>query len=322
MIERTCALLEAMGEPHDIEDYQSGVTPRWCDGCGDNAILATVQRLCRDEGLTPERTVFVSGIGCSSRLPHYMSGYGFHGTHGRALPIAEGVKMSRPDLTVFVDTGDGDALSIGAAHWIHALRYNMDLTVLLHDNRVYGLTKKQASPTSPLGTKTNTTPHGSYLPALNPLTVTLGVTNASFVAQAVDWIPDLLYRIVSAAYRHRGLSFVRILQRCPVYMPGMFDPWIKDPGRMLLLRHERGIEVPVDLARIYREQREHDPSDLAAAREIASVEDPIPVGILFRDDDAPIYEDLRGAGLVRTPERIRAALDAELDRFAIPGRER
>ena len=316
MIERTCALLEAMSEPRDLADYQTGV-PRWCDGCGDNAILAAVQRVCRDAGLAPERTVFVSGIGCSSRLPHYMNTYGFHGTHGRALPIAEGVKMSRPDLAVFVDTGDGDALSIGAAHWIHALRYNMDLTVLLHDNRVYGLTKKQASPTTPLGVATNTTPKGSYLPPLNPLTVTLGVSNVSFVAQAVDWIPDLLYRIVLAAYRHRGLSFVRILQRCPEFMPGAFDPWIKDPSRMLLLHHERGIEVPADLARIYRERREHDPSDLAAAREIASIEDPIAVGILYRNDDAPLYEDVRRAGVARGADRIRAALDTELDRFAI-----
>jgi 2-oxoglutarate ferredoxin oxidoreductase subunit beta len=171
-----------------LEDYQGGV-PRWCSGCGDNAILTAVQRLCRDEGLAPERTVFVSGIGCSSRFPHYMKTYGFHGIHGRAFPLAEGIKMARPDLNVFVNTGDGDCCSIGAAHWIHAIRYNMNLTVILHDNQVYGLTKKQASPTSPLGLKSNTTPRGTVLGALNPLTVTLGVTNASFVAQGVDWIP-------------------------------------------------------------------------------------------------------------------------------------
>ena len=151
--------------------------PRWCNGCGDNAILAAVQRLCRDEDLAPEHTVFVSGIGCSSRFPHYMKTYGFHGIHGRAFPIAEGVKMARPDLNVFVNTGDGDCCSIGAAHWIHAIRYNMNLTVILHDNHVYGLTKKQASPTSPIGMKSNTTPRGAMLEALNPLTVTLGVQN-------------------------------------------------------------------------------------------------------------------------------------------------
>ena len=215
-------------EHHELEDYQSGV-PRWCTGCGDNAILAAVQRLCRDEDLRPEKTVFVSGIGCSSRFPHYMKTYGFHGIHGRALPVAEGVKMARPDLNVFVNTGDGDCCSIGAAHWIHAIRYNMNMTVMLHDNQIYGLTKKQASPTSPSGTKSNTTPRGSYLEALNPLTVTLGVQNVSFVAQAVDWIPEVLYDIVKAAYHHKGLSFVRILQRCPEWLPKLFDPWMHDP---------------------------------------------------------------------------------------------
>ena len=193
--------------------------PRWCTGCGDNAILAAVQRLCRDEDLRPEKTVFVSGIGCSSRFPHYMKTYGFHGIHGRALPIAEGVKMARPDLNVFVNTGDGDCCSIGAAHWIHAIRYNMNMTVILHDNQIYGLTKKQASPTSPIGIKSNTTPRGSYLEALNPLTVTLGVQNVSFVAQAVDWIPEVLYDIITAAYHHKGFSFVRIIQRCPEWLP-------------------------------------------------------------------------------------------------------
>ena len=150
----TIAAMECMlrmyEEHYDLEDYQSGV-PRWCTGCGDNAILAAVQRLCRDENLRPEKTVFVSGIGCSSRFPHYMKTYGFHGIHGRALPVAEGIKMARPDLTVFVNTGDGDCCSIGAAHWIHAIRYNMNLTVMLHDNQIYGLTKMQASPTSPHG---------------------------------------------------------------------------------------------------------------------------------------------------------------------------
>src|SRR4029079_12440799 len=165
------------------------------------------------------------------------------GLHGRALPLAEGVKMSRPDLHVFVSTGDGDCLSIGAAHWIHALRYNMALTVLLHDNRIYGLTKKQVSPTSPLGTKSNTTPKGSYLEALNPLTVTLGVANVSFVAQAVDWVPEVLYDIISAAYHHRGFSFVRIIQRCPEFLPKMFESWLHDPSRTVLLTHENGLKL-------------------------------------------------------------------------------
>ena len=193
----------------------------------------------------------------------------------------------------------------------------MDLTVLLHDNRIYGLTKKQVSPTSPMGTKSNTTPGGSLLRPLDPLSVTLAVPGVSFVAQAVDWIPELLHGIVLAAYRHRGLSFVRILQRCPEFMPGVFEPWVQDPGRMLLLTHPNGPTIDGSLAAIYRNRREHDPANLAAAREIASVEDPIPVGILYRDPSVPRYEEVRGAGRLRTPEQVRGTLEAEFDRFTI-----
>jgi 2-oxoglutarate/2-oxoacid ferredoxin oxidoreductase subunit beta len=312
----TQCVLRMYAEPPDLEDYQAGV-PRWCNGCGDNAILAAIQRLCRDNDLAPERTVFVSGIGCSSRFPHYMKTYGFHGIHGRALPIAEGVKMARPELDVFVNTGDGDCCSIGAAHWVHAVRYNMNITMLLHDNHIYGLTKKQASPTSPIGLKSNTTPRGAYLEALNPLTVTLGVQNVSFVAQAVDWIPELLYDIFKAAYDHKGFSFVRIIQRCPEMLPKMFDPWLHDPNRTLLLRHDRGLHIGAALAKVYRNQREHDPSNIHAAREVASIEDPIPVGIHYRNPEVPCYEDLRHNGRLQTPDYVRAGLEAELDKYTV-----
>ena len=309
-------ILQLHAEQHALEDYQGGV-PRWCSGCGDNAILAAVQRLCRDENLAPERTVFVSGIGCSSRLPHYMRTYGFHGIHGHAFPVAQGIKMARPDLDVFVNTGDGDCCSIGAAHWIHAIRYNMDMTVILHDNNIYGLTKKQASPTSPIGTKSNTTPRGSYLEALNPLSVTLGVQNVSFVAQGVDWAPEFLYDIISAAYRHHGFSFVRIIQRCPEFMPKVFDPWLHDPARTQILTHADGLKVPASAMKTYKNVLEHDPADIDRAREIASCIDPIPVGILYRDPSVPCYEDLRHAGQLRTPEHIRAGLEKELDKFTV-----
>jgi 2-oxoglutarate ferredoxin oxidoreductase subunit beta len=309
-------LLQMYDEHYDLEDYQSGV-PRWCTGCGDNAILAAVQRLCRDENLRPEKTAFISGIGCSSRFPHYMKTYGFHGIHGRALPIAEGVKMARPDLHVFVNTGDGDCCSIGAAHWIHAIRYNMNLTVLLHDNQIYGLTKMQASPTSPIGTKSNTTPRGSYLEALNPLSVTLGVQNVSFVAQAVDWIPEMLYDIIKAAYHHKGFSFIRIVQRCPEWLPEMFEPWIHDPNRILVLNHQNGLQVSASLAKVYKNQQAHDPSDLNRAREIASNLDPIPVGILYRNPDVPRYEEVRHAGQMRSTELIEKGLNAEFDKFTV-----
>jgi 2-oxoglutarate ferredoxin oxidoreductase subunit beta len=303
-------------EEHTLDEYQRGV-PRWCNGCGDNAILTAVQRLCRDEKLRPEQTVFVSGIGCSSRFPHYMKTYGFHSIHGRALPIAEGVKLARPDLHVFVNTGDGDCCSIGAAHWVHAIRYNMNLTVVLHDNHIYGLTKMQASPTTPRGLRSKTTPRGAYLEALNPLTVTLGVQNVSFVAQVVDWIPELVYDVIAAAYHHKGCSFVRIIQRCPEFLPNLLDPWLHDPNRTLLLTHERGLHVSASLGKVYKNQQEHDPSDLHRAREIATGEDPIPVGILYRNPEVPCYEDLREIKQLRTTELIRSGLESEFDKFTV-----
>ncbi len=299
-----------------VEDYGRAL-PRWCLGCGDHAILAAVQRFCRDEQLPPEKTVCVSGIGCSSRFPHYMETYGFHGIHGRALPIAEGIKMARPELNVFVSTGDGDCCSIGAAHWIHAIRYNMDMTVLLHDNEIYGLTKKQASPTSPRGLTTNTTPRGSYLNPLNPLSATLGVANVSFVAQAVDWIPDILHEIIRMAYHHKGFSFVRILQRCPAYLPNTFEARVKDPSSVRLLTHEDGLVPTPAIARVYGNQEEHDPLDIHRAREIASVSDPIPVGILYRDPAVPRYEDSFDSDRTDTAETTGTALERELDKITI-----
>jgi len=309
-------LMKMYQEEHNLEDYQGSI-PRWCNGCGDNAILTAVQRLCRDEKLRPEKTVFVSGIGCSSRFPHYMKTYGFHGIHGRALPIAEGIRLARPDLHVFVNTGDGDCFSIGAAHWVHAIRYNMNLTVVVHDNHIYGLTKMQASPTTPRGLKSKTTPRGAYLEPLNPLTVTLGIQNVSFVAQAVDWVPEVVYEIISAAFHHKGCSFVRIIQRCPEFLPELLDPWMNDPNRTLLLTHENGLHVSAALGKVYKNQQEHDPSNLNRAREIASSEDPIPVGILYRNPAVPCYEDMRVIQPLRTPEFIQRGLDSELDKFTV-----
>jgi 2-oxoglutarate ferredoxin oxidoreductase subunit beta len=193
----------------------------------------------------------------------------------------------------------------------------MNMTVMLHDNHVYGLTKMQASPTSPKGLKSNTTPRGAYLDALNPLTVTLGVQNVSFVAQAVDWIPEVVHSLISAAFHHKGLSFVRIIQRCPEFLPKMFEPWLHDPQKTLLLTHDKGLHVSPGIAKVYTNQRSHDPADLDAAREIASVIDPIPVGILYHDPDVPCYEDLRATTMLRTPELIRTGLEAELDKFTI-----
>ncbi len=304
------------GHFHPIEDYQ-GRDPRWCAGCGDHTILTALLRLCRDEQLPPEKTVFVSGIGCSSRMPHYLKTYGFHGLHGRALPVAEGIAIRRPDLHVIVSTGDGDCCSIGAGHWIHAIRYNMNMTVLMHDNCVYGLTKMQASPTSPQGLKSNTSPRGAVLAPLNPLITALSVSNASFVAQAPDWIPDVLYSIISQGFHHKGFSFIRILQRCPNFLPDLFDPLLQDPTKTLVLTHPDGIQLSESSARIYRNTSEHDPADMNRARELASDPDITPVGVLYRNENVPCYEDLRRLGHSFTPAMIGRALDKEFDKFTV-----
>lgn len=312
----TAQTLDWESPVYTLKDYQ-GAQPRWCSGCGDSAILTATQRLCRDEQIPPEKTVFVSGIGCSSRFPHYMGTYGFHGLHGRALPIAEGIKIRRPDLKVFVNMGDGDCCSIGTAHWIHAIRYNMNMVAVVHDNSVYGMTKKQASPTSPQGLVTNTTPHGAWLQPLNILSTTLGVTNASFVANTVEWIPDLLYDVLKQAYHHKGLAFVRVVQRCPHFMPNFFDPLMSDPDKTLILTHENGIQIGDELAKTYKNIKEHDPSDLNAAREIVVREGLEPVGVLYRNESFPCYDELRKANRVYSMDMRKKALEREFDKFAI-----
>lgn len=303
-------------EYRPLEDYQGSIA-RWCPGCGDNGILAAVQRLCRDEQLPPEKTMFVSGIGCAARFPHYMKTYGFHGLHGRALPTAQGIRIRRPDLHLFVNMGDGDCCSIGTAHWIHSVRLNMDMVAMMHDNSIYGLTKMQVSPTTPQGLRTNTTPYGAHLRALNPLTVTLGVTNVSFVAQTVEWVPELLYEVVKQAFHHKGFAFIRILQRCPHFMPDIFASLLADPGKLLLLRHSSGLQVSDALAKIYKNHEEHDPLNLNRAREIAERDDVVPVGILYKNGDVPRYEDIRRRKKATSPEETQAVLEKAFDRFGI-----
>lgn len=309
-------MMDLLTDNYQLDDYQKSV-PRWCVGCGDHGVLAAVQRLCREEQLKPEKTVFVSGIGCSSRFPHYMNTYGFHGLHGRALPIAEGVKISRPDLNVFVIMGDGDCFSIGTAHWIHAVRYNMNITAIVLDNGIYGLTKNQASPTSPLGQISNTTPTGSHLDPINPISVTLGIENASFVAQAADWMPDLTHDIIQQGFRHKGFSFIRILQRCPEFLGKRYDNWVQNPDQMLLLKHENGLTIKPELGRIYRNQEIHDPSNRDRAREIASQNDPIPVGILYKNPDIPCYEDNQVPDIRNTSAGVSSFLNSEFDKVTI-----
>jgi 2-oxoglutarate ferredoxin oxidoreductase subunit beta len=274
-----------------------------------------MQRLLVAEQLQPENTVFVSGIGCSSRFPHYMKTYGFHGIHGRALPVATGIRLSRPELTIFVVMGDGDCTSIGAAHWLHATRYNMDMTALMLDNNIYGLTKNQTSPTTPQGVKSNTQPRGSYLPPLNPIEATLGITNASFVAQTAEWLPAHMYATMRAAHRHRGFAFVRILQRCPVYTPQIFQLAVRQPELIELLVHDDGVVVP-ELDRTYTRQLRHDPRDIDAARRLAEPTDTLRLGVFFRDESRPRYDDLRRVAPQTKEQRIQL-LNQELDRYAV-----
>jgi 2-oxoglutarate ferredoxin oxidoreductase subunit beta len=297
-------------------DYAGGEA-RWCPGCGDHGVLTALQRLCRDEQLAPEKSVMVSGIGCSSRFPHYMGTYGFHGLHGRALPVACGIKARRPELDVWAITGDGDCFSIGTAHWIHAMRYNMDLTVLVFDNAVYGLTKQQSSPTTPVGFKTNTHPGGVRLAPLNPLSVTLAITNVSFVAQVVDWNPPLLYQVLKAAHAHRGTGFVRIIQRCPVYAESVCKELQADPSRLLLLTHEKGIVLEPDIERLFPNRCEHDPCDLSRARAVAGDEAAIPIGLLYRNPEVPHYDELSSVGREMSQEDKLTALESVFDRIAV-----
>ena len=211
-------------------DWTSDQEVRWCPGCGDYGILLAVQTLMPDLGVKPENTVFISGIGCSSRFPYYMNTYGMHSIHGRAPAIATGVATARPDLDVWVITGDGDGLSIGGNHLIHALRRNVNLTILMFNNRIYGLTKGQYSPTSEIGKVTKSTPMGSVDHPFNPLSVALGA-EASFVARTHDLDRKHMMETFRAAHAHRGASFVEIYQNCNVFNDGQFNDITKKNAR-------------------------------------------------------------------------------------------
>ncbi len=223
------------------KDFVSDQEVRWCPGCGDYAILAAMQKTLPELGVKRETTVFVSGIGCSSRFPYYMNTYGFHTIHGRAPAVATGIKLANPELDVWVVTGDGDGLSIGGNHLFHALRRNVGLKILMFNNRIYGLTKGQYSPTSLVGQRTPSTPHGSVdLPVL-PAAFALGA-GAHFVARSVDTSVKELGEVFHQAHEHRGAAFVEILQNCPVFNDGAFDHITEKavaPEAQLWLEHGR-----------------------------------------------------------------------------------
>lgn len=299
-----------------LEDYE-GEIARWCRGCGDHAILSSVQKILRDRQITPESVVCVSGIGCSSRFPYYLKTYGFHGIHGRALPLSTGVSIARSDLHVITVMGDGDCFSIGAGHWIHALRYNVNLTVLVFDNEIYALTKKQVSPTTKAGVSTNTTPRGAYLQALNPLTTILGVTNVSFLAQSATWLPAHLSETIERAWDHDGLSFVRILQRCPIFSPDAFMQGNQVKVAMRFLKDPGGISVSPALARM-GEVIEHSHKDLNHAREIAGDTEKEPMGLLYHNPDIPSYNEIRHSKVIhKSPKEKIVDFNQELDKYLV-----
>lgn len=301
-----------------LDDYKSDNEPRWCSGCGDLAVLTAVQRLLRDRALPPEKVVFVSGIGCSSRFPHYMNTYGFHGVHGRPIAIAIGLVMARPDLHVFVITGDGDCLSIGMSHLMHGLRYNVNLTVLLLDNQIYGLTKKQTSPTTAQGFATYTQPQGSYLPAIQPITTALGATNVSYVARAADWVPQHLYETIASAFDHPGMAFVQVLQRCPVYNPDAFGALQNDREGVVYLQHDRGIPVSDALIRRSAGTIEHDPLNLNEAFALSQRNYPLPIGLFYANPDAPRYDLIRRREIEAAQQRNGTpSLNKLLERYEI-----
>jgi len=246
-----------------------------------------------------------------------MKTYGFHGLHGRALPVACGIKFRRPDLNVIVTTGDGDCCSIGTGHWIHAIRYNMDLTVLMFDNQIYGLTKNQTSPTSGIGTVSNTTPYGSILPPINPILTTLGVANTSFVAQTVDWNPPHMQATFTAAFEHPGFSFVRIYQRCPIFNPSNVDQWTSDPEHFSLLTHKNGIQLDEKVAKSFNSQVEHDPSDINEARNLAGNPEKMYLGLFYQNKEAVRYDLYGTHNLGMTAEDKKAAIEVELDKYAV-----
>lgn len=235
-------LVPTTDRPQTGKEFTSDQEVRWCPGCGDYVILATVKSMLPQLGLKRENIVFISGIGCSSRFPYYLETYGVHSIHGRAPTLATGLSVTRPDLSIWVVTGDGDAMSIGGNHLIHALRRNVNMRVLMFNNRIYGLTKGQYSPTSETGKVTKSTPYGSVDAPFNTMSLTVGA-EASFVARALDSDRAGLTEVLLAAAQHRGTAFVEILQDCPIFNDGSFDPLRKDDAasRLIHVRHAEPI---------------------------------------------------------------------------------
>lgn len=299
------------------KDFASGMEVKWCPGCGDYSILKQVQTVFPDLGIPKENFVFISGIGCSSRFTYYMDTYGMHSIHGRAAAIASGVKMANPELSVWVISGDGDALSIGGNHFIHLMRKNFDLNYLMFNNQIYSLTKGQYSPTSEKGKVTKTTPYGSIEEPFNPVELALGA-RASFIARTLDRDPKHMQAILKRAHAHKGTSFVEVYQNCPVFNDGAFFPYseketkkdeaiLLEQGQPLVFgnQQEKGIRLNGLVPEVVllsdcsvNDLWIHDESDKTKANLLARFADhefnghfPRPFGVMFTEN-RPVYEDL------------------------------
>jgi 2-oxoglutarate/2-oxoacid ferredoxin oxidoreductase subunit beta len=322
----------SVGSPLKAKDFKTDQEVRWCPGCGDYAILAALQSFMPELGVPKEKIVFISGIGCAARFPYYMETYGMHSIHGRAPAIATGLSTSRPDLSVWVVTGDGDALSIGGNHLIHALRRNVNLKILLFNNQIYGLTKGQYSPTSPVGTRTKSTPMGSIDHAFNPLSLAIGA-EASFVARAIDTDRAHLTDVLRSAAHHRGSAFVEIFQNCNIYNDGAFDFVRDDKTNRIYLEHgkpirfgenrEKGVlqrddgsvevvDVGDESELVVHDAGHAEPSlAFALSRLTRETCDATPIGV-FRDVKRGVYDELMGEQIELACQKQPGDLDALL----------
>ena len=317
------------------KDFESDQAVRWCPGCGDYAILAQTQKNMPSFGRKREEFVFVSGIGCSSRFPYYMNTYGFHSIHGRAPAIATGVKIANPDLSVWVVTGDGDGLSIGGNHFMHVLRRNMDLNILMFNNRIYGLTKGQYSPTSEQGKKTKASPFGSIDYPLNPPSLALGA-QATFVARTIDRWQKHLAEMLGRSYNHNGGSFIEIYQNCNIFNDGAFEEYtgaekfenvieLKHGEPMVFAQGTKGIKLVgsnatvVDMAKNSIDDiLVHDETDLDLAHIIANWTThstlPEPIGVIYCIDkpsyNQQMVDQIESAKKAKGPSKVQDLLNA------------
>lgn len=340
--------MSVVSSPQNLkpQDYASDQEVRWCPGCGDYAILRAVQKTLADLGVATENTVFVSGIGCSSRFPYYLSTYGFHTIHGRAPAVATGIKLANPDLDVWIATGDGDGLSIGGNHMLHVLRRNVDVQILLFNNEIYGLTKGQVSPTSRIGTRSPSTPSGSLEAPVSAAAFTLGA-GARFLARSVDTMQKHLVDVLKRAHSHRGASFVEIFQNCVVYNDDVFASFTEKsvaPDRQIHVTHGQPLLFGRDLKHglhlkpgsLELEVVEigndgitesdilvHDETNRALALMLAAMEPPtkpVALGVLYCDPAASMEDKLSAAGPATT-KTSAADFDALLrsgDTWVVP----